>query len=112
MLGIVGRFSGSESSSYRPGEGPVQLVIPGSQYVNVAVSESACKEMEEAFADAAKSYDEERLIGLLLNGLMFPADNHSEVVVLERRAGRARVRIVSGNQTGEYGWVPVGWLSR
>jgi hypothetical protein len=97
MLGIMGRFSGSGSSSYHPSDGKAYLSLPSNRYVYVAASESACKLMEDALSDL----DEEKLKGLLLSGLMFPADNHSEVIVMERGINRAKIRIISGNQSGE-----------
>jgi hypothetical protein len=106
LLGIIGRFSSDESSSRLSIGGTAYLVISGNQYVNVAVSESACKQMEDAY----RALDQERLSGLLLSGLMLPADNHSRVLILDRGINRAKVKILSGNQNGETGWVPIGYL--
>lgn len=116
IIGVIGNLTHDNTNSsetYREprtsgitGNGTC-LYIPGSQYVEVAVSEAACNLMLDAF----NNHDEERLKDLLLNGLMFPADNRSSVLVLESGLSMSKIRIISGNQNGEIGYVPTGWLS-
>jgi hypothetical protein len=82
------------------------IAVPGVNRVTVATSEAACELMRVAYRDK----DERTLSALILSGSMFSADNFCEVDVLERKANSVKVRILTGTQAQETGWVPVGFL--
>jgi len=91
-----------------PGIGERGQLVSGADQVAVATREQAF----DALIKAQVAKDAYGAGQLAVTGQVFLVPSNTSVLVLEGGALKTRVRILSGDKTGQSGWVPVEYVQR
>jgi len=97
---------GSASPSGLPADSDASLFIPNASTISVAVDPESLDQLVESLA----RHDADRIDELSHSGKVLVVENRTRVRVLERSAGKVKVRLSEGRYQWAEGWVPDPWV--